>query len=469
MLPWDQTGTPAAHPQAPPAPGAPIAATLPRPVETLLANGLRVVTVERHALPLVTAAVIARGGAATDPGARAGASSLAAELLTKGTTTRSATAIAQTVEALGGAIEAGADRDGGQISLTVRADQLAPGLAILADVAQHPAFAPAEVERARAQAIDAVAVQLADPAQLASLVAARAVWGDHPYGAPLAGTPASLKAITPADLRRAYQSAYRPEQATLLFVGDVTPAQAQALARRYFGGWRATGPALVDVPPAVSAQPARRVIAVDLPGAGQAGVVVARRGIPRTSPAYYPLLVANAVLGSGYSSRLNQEIRIRRGLAYGANSSVTARRLGGTVSAHTQTRNETAADAAQLMVAEMTRLRAAPVDAGELETRKAATLGEFGRAAETTDGIADIVAADLLEGVPLSDLDRYPAAVQAVDARAVQGAAALFDPAAASIVVVGDGKAFVPALRKAYPRLEVIPQAQLTLDTPALH
>ncbi|HEU0043490.1 pitrilysin family protein [Sphingomonas sp.] len=459
--------TPAANPIAPPAPGKALAAALPRPVETRLANGLRVVTVERRGVPVVTATLVASGGAATDPGPQAGASSLAAELLTKGTTTRSATEIAQTVEALGGAIEAGADRDGSSVSLTVKSDQLGAGMAVLADVSQRPAFAAEEIERARAQAIDALTVQLADPAQLASLVASRAVFGAHPYGTPLAGTPASLKAIGASDLRRAYAGTYRPEQATLLLVGDVTPAQSAKLAQDLFGGWRA-GPrpseTVINLP---AVRP--RVVVIDVPGAGQAGVVVARPGITRASDRYYPLLVANAVLGGGYSSRLNQEIRIKRGLAYGAGSGFSARRLGGMVSARTQTKNETAAQAAELIVAEMRRLGTTLVPAAELETRKTTTLGSFGRTVETTDGIAGLLAGYVLEGVPLSELDRYAGAVQAVTPEAVRKTAGeVVDPSAASVVVVGDAKAFLPALRKLYPQVEVIPVAALKLDAAEL-
>lgn len=456
---------PAAHPLAPPPPGPPIVATPPRVVEARLANGLRVVTVERHDLPLVTAALVAGGGAATDPPGRAGASSLATDLLARGTTTRSAEQIAAAVEALGGTLDAAADRDGATLSLTVGTQGLAPGLAVLADVARHPGFAASEVARARGQAIDAVAVQLADPAAIAGLVASRAVWGGAPYGAPLAGTPASLRAITAADLRASHAGTWRPDQATLLLVGDITPADGAALAGRLFADWR--GGAMAPAAPPAPVPPRPRVIVIDLPGAGQAAVVVARPGVARASSAYYPLLVANAVLGGGFSSRLNQQVRIARGLAYGASSDVSARRLGGTVSARTQVENGRAVDAAQLLVAEMARLGRTPPAAGELDARKAATLGERARAVETTDGIAGILADDLLSGAAATELDRAAPALAAVDTAAALRAAALFDPAAASIVIVGDVGA-MRGLRIAFPQAEVIAAKALRLDRPAL-
>ncbi|MDE0879479.1 MAG: pitrilysin family protein, partial [Sphingomonas bacterium] len=204
----------------PPAPGTPVATTLPVPVETTLANGLRVITVERHDLPLVTAALVATGGGATDPTDRAGLSSLTTDLLTKGTTTRSATEIARAIESLGASIDTGTDRDGTSVSVTVKSDQLAAALPILADVAMHPAFAPEEIERARAQAVDGVTVAMKDPAQLAMMVANRAVFGTGPYAPPLSGTPTSLKAITRADLSRSYARTWNPAQAALILLQE---------------------------------------------------------------------------------------------------------------------------------------------------------------------------------------------------------------------------------------------------------
>ncbi|MDZ7283884.1 insulinase family protein [Sphingomonas sanguinis] len=454
----------------PPAPGAAIAPTLPQPVATTLPNGLRVVTVERHDLPLVTASLVALGGAATDPVGKAGASSLSSELMTKGTTTRSATEIARAVESLGGSIAAGASDDGATIDLTVPSAQLGTAMTILADVATNPAFKQEEIDRARTQSIDSLNVAMQNPAQLSAMVADRVVYGARPYGQPLSGTPASLKGLTRADLTAAYARSWKPGQATLLLVGDVTPAQAQQVAERYLGNWRAAGTAATTTAkPPEPAFPAPRVIVVDMPDAGQAGVVVARSGIRRADDRYYPLAVANTVLGGGFSSRLNQEIRIKRGLAYGAGSSVATGRDIGLISARTQTKNPSAAEVVGLIDAEMRKLGTAPVPQDELATRQAVLVGGFGRTIETTDGIADILANYTLQGVPLEELSRYIPRVQAVDPAAVESVSAtLLDPKAASIIVVGDAKQFLPALRQAHPEVEVIPAASVNLDSPKL-
>jgi zinc protease len=455
---------------APPTAGAPVAAAMPSPQEFRLANGLRVLVVEKHDLPLLTASLVTTGGGASDPADRAGVGNLAADLLTKGTKTRSATQIAAQIEALGGSIGSSANWDGSSIDVTVKSDQAAPALTILADVAQNPAFADEEIERARAQEIDGVSVTIKDPAQLANLVAARAVFGNRPYGHVLSGTPESLKTIKAADIRAAYGRTWQADKATLILVGDITPAAARTLAEKNFAGWRPTGQqAATGGAPVTQPLPEPRVIVVDMPGAGQAGVVVARPGIARRDAAFYPASVANTVLGGGFSSRLNQEIRIKRGLAYGANSSLSARREPGSISARTQTKNPTAPETVAIMVAEMKRLGSEPVPANELEPRKATLIGDFGRGVETTDGIADVLGNYVVQEVPLSELKAFTTKVSAVDPAAVQTAAAsLLDPSRASIVVVGDSKDFIDALRKAYPNLELIPASALKLDSATL-
>ncbi len=463
------TPAPADQRVQPPAPGAPVAPAIPRPVTTTLANGLRVVTVERHELPLVTAYLVTGTGGALDPAGRAGTASLAADLVTKGTTTRSATQIAAAAESLGSSLDAGADRDGSNLGMTVRTEGLAPALGIMADVVEHATLAPDELERLRAQAIDAQTVALKQPGRLAGAVANRAVFGETGYGTVLNGTPASLKAITRADVQVAYARAWVPSRTTLVMVGDVTPAAAKTQAERALGGWRAPA-ASSPAPVAIAASTTPRVIVVDMPDAGQAGVVVARPAIARSDPAYHAAVLANAVLGGGFSSRLNQEVRIKRGLAYGASSSLSARRSAGLVAASTQTKNPSATEVAQLMVGELRRLGSDPAPtAGELDARKAALVGEYGRATETTAGLASLVGGYVIEDVPLSELQSYAQAVTAIPAKEVeQTAARLYDPAAATIVVVGDAKQFIESMRKAYPQLELIPVASLNLERAGL-
>ena len=452
----------------PPAPAAPVQVAIPVPVERRLSNGMRVVLVEKRGLPVVTAALVAGGGAANDPDGRAGVGELTAGLLTQGTKTRSATEIARAIESLGGSIGSGAGWDSQSVTLTVGSAQVAPALGILADVARNPAFAEGEIDRLRTRTIDGVCVALTDPAQLSGLVADNAVFGPYSgYGHPASGTPSTLKAITRADVTAAYRGAWQPEQATLVLVGDLTADAGMALAQRLFGDWRsnAAAPAPIAPPGAPPApQSGARVIVVDMPGAGQAGVVVARPGIRRDDKTYFPAAVANATLGVGFSSRLNQEIRIKRGLAYGARSELDARRNGGVVSASTQTKNPSAPEVVKIITDELRRMGAEPAPEAELATRKAVLTGNFGRTIERTSGIAGTIVTYVADGVPLARIATFLPSIEAVGPAAVQQAAAqVMDPKAASIVVVGDAKQFLEPLRKAYPQLVVVPAASIDL------
>jgi zinc protease len=453
-----------------PEPGPASVTPIPEPVTQRLANGLTVVTVTRRDLPLVSAQVVVRGGAASDPRDRAGRAALTAALLSEGTATRSATDIDRAVEALGTSIGAGAEIDGMALGLTVRSDNLDAAMTLVSDIAQNAAFSPEELERQRAQAIDAFTVTLGDPGPVSRLAAMRALYGNGAYGHPQGGTATSLRALTRDDVLAAYRMAWRPGNATLVLAGDIDPAAARALAERHFGSWAdRSGIA------ATAAEPARRpaaidnVIVIDMPEAGQAAVAVARGTLPRSDPNYYRTLLANAVLGGGYSSRLNQEIRIRRGLAYGAGSGVDARAEGGTFFAATQTRNETAPEVLGLILAEMRRLGAAPVPAAELDTRRAVLLGGFGRNAETTAGLADIIGTYVLSGVGPEEIGRYQNAILGVDAAGVRTAATeMLAPEGATMVIVGDARAFIDRLRRERRNVTVIPIAELNLDSPTL-
>jgi zinc protease len=339
----------------------------------------------------------------------------------------------------------------------------------MADVARNPAFALEELDRQRTIAIDQAAVRMKNPGAVAGLVAARALYGEGQYGHPAAGTPASLKAIDRDSVVAAYRSAWTPANATLILAGDIDAATARALAERHFGGWSATASPTTTA--RTVAQPARRpeVIVVDMPGSGQAAIAVTRASIARRDPRFYRAAVANAVLGTGFSSRLNQEIRIKRGLAYGAGSSLDARRNQGPFTASTQTKNESATEVLGLILAEMRRLGSQPIPPAELATRQAVLTGNFGRSIETTSGLAGLVSAYVMRGLPPEELARYQQAISSVTPAEAQAAAAeLLSAEGTTVVIVGEASKFVPQLRRQHATVTVIPLSALNLDSPTL-
>jgi zinc protease len=340
---------------------------------------------------------------------------------------------------------------------------------IFADVARRPTFAPAELDRERKQALNDLAVAMSEPSSLAGWTASRAVYGAAPYGAPLSGAPGSLAAMTPKDAVDFHGVWWRPDLSTLVLSGDITPEEGFGLAERWFGDWARPSAAAPALPAPAGAPQPPRVIVVDLPKSGQAAVVVTRRGLERRDPRYYPALVADQVLGGGYSSRLNLEIRVKRGLSYGANSTMVFRRAPGPFLASTQTKNQSATEVAELIEQQMKAMAATPASPEELKARQSALVGEFGRRVETNSGVAGAVGALALYGIDLGELGRYVDKVTAVTPGEVQQVSAeVLDPAPASVVVVGDAQTFLPALKARFPNVEVIPISEFDLDSPTL-
>jgi zinc protease len=454
--------------QTPPPVSAPVAPVLPKPAEKTLANGLKVIVARSSDLPLVSADLTLRTGGWADPQGLAGAFGMTADMLTQGTRTRSAREIAQQTEALGATLESGASLEASSVTLNVMPDKLDVAMAIMADVVRNPAFAAEELERQRAQSLDGLRVAYQEPGQVSAYAAAPVVFAGTAFGHVATGTPASLAKLKPADLAALHKTWFRPDNAILVLTGDITAEQGFALAEKAFGGWaRPAQP--MPAAPAIVPQARPRAIAIDLPGTGQAAVNLAKSGIARSDPDYYPGIVANTLLGGGYSSRLNLEIRVKRGLSYGASSNLAANRSTGSFRAAAQTKNETAVQVMDLIVEQMTSMAAAPASMDELTARKSNLVGSYGRRLATTNGLADILGNLALYGVPLDEITRYTTRVEAVSPAQVQAfAARVMDPAKASVIVAGDVKTFGAALKAKRPDLEVIPVSELDLDSPTL-
>jgi zinc protease len=453
--------------EAPPAPGAPVSARIPETSQRTLANGLRVIVAPNRALPLISADLRIASGAAADPRERAGLASMTGDLLTRGTTTRSATEIARQIESLGASISSGAGVDSSAVSLQTRSDRADEAFTVFADVSRNPAFAQEELDRARQQALDGLQVALSDPGDIAEMVMPRAIYGLSPYG--LIASERSLTALTREELAGYHGSYWRPDNAVLVIAGDVSAEQGFAIAERHFGDWARPGEPMPARPDASASAAGVRTIVVDLPETGQASVSMGLRGLARTDDDYFALLVANNVLGGGYSARLNLEIRIRRGLSYGARSVLAARMAPGPIIASAQTRNDAAVEVYELMRAEIERIGRERAPAAELTARKAVLIGSFGRAIETTSGLAGQISTLALYGLAPERLGAYVADVTAVTPEQAQAAAQrYFDPRRADVVVVGDAELFYEGLRRVRPDAERIAISELNLDTETL-
>ena len=447
----------------PPQPGAPRPLVIAAPVEQRLPNGLRVVLAERRGVQLVTAQLVVLSGSEVDPAGRAGLASMTAGLLTKGTRKHSATQLAQAAESLGGALESGAGWHHTEVAITVTVPQLDAALALVGEVVREPAFAQRELDRLRTQSVDELKVAYTQPGRLAALASQRLLYGTGAYGHPAGGTPASLAKIARADLVALHTARFRPGNAVLVLAGDLDAATALQLARRHFGAWRVAG-----APPSVAVTAmvglAQSVAVIDMPQAGQAAVIVAAP-LPPLGPDRATAAVMNSVLGGGFSSRLNQEIRIRRGLSYSAGSGLDSRLGGGSLRAVVQTKNESAAEVVTLVQAEFDRMAAMPVGEDELAARKATLIGDFSRSVETTAGLGAALQSLIVAGLPPDELGTRIQKLAAVNAADVQRyAASNLGAAGRRVVVAGEAAKFGEALQAASPGLVIVPAAKLDLD-----
>jgi zinc protease len=453
----------------PPSPGAPHRAELPTPVERTFPNGLRAIVFQQQSgpkafgVPIVAAQLIVGGGASAEGEAEAGLAQLTATLLTAGTSARGAVELAQTIDGLGARLDASSGYDATVVSVSALTSVFPTALALMDEVARTPAFAADEVERVRTKAIGDLALTYSNPSALARLIAQRTAFGTAPYGHPISGTAETLASLDRTHVAAFHARYFRPDNATLILGGDIAPEAAFALIEREFGDWRAPAGAPAAASPFELPAPRARVVILDKPDAGRTAIAIGRVGIVRRAPEYVAGVVATAVL-SGYSGRLNQEVRVKRGLSYGAGAQLMARRSPGMFLASTLVDHTRVAEATEVILATLAGLAAEAPAESELVTRKATVTGSFSRSIETIDGIAGVLGELALYGVPLDDLGAYVPRVEAVtpaDVRDFVAAYAARDP---FVVLVGDAQRFSAAIGAAHGDVTIVPAAQLDLN-----
>lgn len=430
----------------PPALGAPKPLTLPAVVTRDLPNGLRLLVVEQHELPLADFVLVVKNGAETDEAGKLGTATLATSLLKEGTTTRSSLQIADQEAFLGVDIFAGSGWDATTIQLHTPTAQLDSALALFADIALRPAFPTAELERLRKNRLTSL-LQVKDRGpEMANRAYAAIVFGGAAYGRPLTGNEATTNVIQQADVRRFYDSYFRPNNATLLVVGDVRPDDVERRVRALFGSWqRGTLPAAEYGQPA----PAKgtTIYVVDKPGAAQSSVRIGSVGVARNTEDYFPLTVMNTILGGSFTSRLNQNLRETKAYTYGASSGFAMRRTPGPFTASAEV---VAAKTDSALIEFMRELRAIrdTVPVTELEKTKRYLQLQLPGRFETTGGIAGQLSQLVTYDVPLSFYNDYTQRVGAVTQADVQRVARRYiDPEHLAIVIVGDRKSIEPALK----------------------
>jgi zinc protease len=430
-----------------------------------LANGMQIIVVMHHEQPEVSMRLLIRAGAAYDPPGKSGVATLVAQLLSQGTSSRSAEQIADSIDSIGGALDTVTGSDVIQANVFVMKDSFAFGMDLLSDIVRRPAFAPEELERQRAQAVSSLQVSLQDPDFIANVVFDRLVYGLHPYGRPDTGMPDTLAQITRDDLRDFHRKYFAPNNSILALVGDITIDEATSAVERVFGDWprQTIQPPTFPPPP----KPARRVVVIDKPDAVQTAVRVGQLGVARKTNDYMALDEAIRILGGEGSNRLFRVLRSDRSLTYSASANMNTLLLSGDFVAETDTRSETTAEAARLVVDEFWRLLRDRTSDSELNGAQAYMTGSFPLTIETPSAIARQVVNVVFYGLSLDELRTYRQRANAVTPEDVQRVARSYlDPDRLAVVLVGDAARFKDQLGRAgFGRYELISLDQLDLTS----
>jgi zinc protease len=436
--------------------------------ERTLANGLHLVVVEQHETPSLSLQLLVQaGGKVHAPAARAGLADATAALLREGTQTRSSQQLAAAIDSVGGSLDSTASLESSFVSVRLTSDQLDLGLDLLSDVVLRPSFPAEELERWRNQALGGLQIQQSDPGYLATAAFERAVFGSHPYGLPSAGTLESVQALTRDDLVAFHRRQYVPNDAILAIVGDVKAAEAFAKAERFFGAWK-HGEAS-RVPPVEAGDAKRRIVVVDKPDAVQTEVRVGQIGLPFRDPDHFVSEVYDTLVGGNSSSRLFEEVRRKRGLAYGAYTEFRMATQPGWFVASTSTKSDSTVEAVGVMLDVLQGMGEAEVPADELTRRKTYITGAFPLEIETPDGVAAKVLEAMKFGYGKEFLESYRDRIDAVTAGQVKSfATRRIHPDRMLIVLVGNAKVFAADLEKRFGKPETIPLPDLDLLQPDL-
>jgi zinc protease len=441
---------------------------IPAPAIQTLPNGLQVVVVERHTLPLITLRLVVKSGAECDPPNLPGTAALVNGLLTEGTTRRTSRQIAEAIDSVGGVADNDVDWDSSYLSLSVLTDRTDLAFDLVSDMIAHPAFQEAEIERQRKQTISGLQVSQDDPAYVADMAIQELIFSGTAYGHPEDGTLESAGRITAEDLRDFHRRYYQPANCILAVVGDITATDAMALAAKYFAKWKNGSEPAAAPSGAPTPSDERRVVAIDKSDSVQTEIRIGSHGVPRDSPDYLALSVANEILGGPSENRLFKALRTRQGLTYGASSDLVCRRHLGAWVAKTFTRTPETLKSAHLALEQMQTLQDHGINRQELETAQSYLVGHLALEFETSDNLASKVLDLIQDGLPLDYWNHYPEKIQALTTDAVGAAAKSYlDTDHDVIVLVGSISDFKKDLKK-LGHFRVIPLNDIDFGSPEM-
>ena len=376
---------------------------LPLVKRATLDNGIKLILMEYHRAPTLTVRVSFEGGSRFDPPGKSGATSLMTTLLRKGVEGKDAQKIAEEIDFLGGSLGAGAGDENCNVSLNVLAKDSDTALDLMKDVIRHPTFPAEELERERKLEVSGLQTLGDDLGSIAGYVTPGVIYGNHLYGSKT--TISSLKAIALEDIKASYKSAFAPERMIIVAVGDFKFDEIQKSLNSRFGDWAKSGVALPDVSP-LSNMPLQRVL-VDKPDATQTQMRLVRQGFKRNSPENYASILANTILGGGFTSRLVNDIRVNQSLTYGISSGFGKSKVGGSFSVSSFTKLETSRKIVDETNKTLAKIAKEGVTPKEYDKARGFLTGQFAIRVQTPEGIAGQLLDMAVNGLPDNYLSTY--------------------------------------------------------------
>ena len=392
---------------------------MPLSTRRSLSNGLTVILMEYRKVPVVHYRLITRGGSAQDPDGLEGIASITTALMRQGTATRTATQLAQEVDFMGGTLSASAGFDYCAVNGQVLKKDMDAGLDLFSDIILNPVFSQEELERERKQRLADLEAIKEDPHRAAGVMFNKTVYGTHPYGRQSSGTKTSIGSFTQEQVLEYYRRVFLPNNSILVVVGDFVSKDMLAKIESKFGGWKSgemkdrslLHPAKIN---------GKKVVLVDKPDATQTQIWIGNIGVDAGHPDNFAIDVANTVFGSSFTSRLMDELRVKRSLTYGASSSFPSNLYGGTYVISTFTKNETLTETVDVVLEEIRKYREKGGTVEEVKKAQNYLSGEFARSLQTPEALAFNITSVELYGFPKNYLDTYIEKLKAVSNADVQ-------------------------------------------------
>ena len=415
-----------------------------------LSNGMNVWFVRQPELPIVSMNMVLNSGGTNDPQNRAGLASMTATLLDDGTKTRSAVEIANQLQSIGANLGTGSGWDSANVSMQSLTKNVDKALEIYADVVINPIFPESEIETLRSRTLTAFKQRKDNPNAIANVVYNSLLYGkNHPYGKSLGGDETSIKTITKSELENFYSTYYRPNNATLIVVGDADSKTMLPKLEKAFSNWKSAEVPQMSIPIAATFDKPGIYI-VDKPGAAQSVVTIGQVGVARDNPDFFPLQVMNSILGGQFSARVNLNLREEKGYTYGARTGWSFRKGAGPFEASADVQTAVTKESVQEFIKELNGIRGAiPVTQSELEYNKQSLIRRYPQGFETVGQISGQLANLVVYGLPDSYFNEYIGKVQSVTVEDVNRVSNKYlTPDQMAILIVGDKAAIESKLKE---------------------